>query len=411
MQVRSETDRLEAVLIHEPDMGIGYITPEIAEQLLYDDIVFLPRMIEEHYVFTEALRFLIGRDKVFEFQDLLEEVLEDNWIVSDLLALISKVEPVTDSTMTYLQSIGPKDLAFVLVTGLDPKTKETLLKPLPNLVFTRDLACIINDHIVISRMQKPARWRESLLMKFIVLHHPLFQCFKDKVIDMAQVEYFDPASEVALEGGDIMLVHEDYLLIGISERSSAKGVQILREQMLSRGVVKNVVTVDLPAERYCMHLDTVFTCIDKDTCVGYASLVFEPNDAVEIRCHQAGDFRVILYPSLKELMEEIFPGIQCIPCGGGLEPFASREQWTDGCNLVAVKPGVAFSYERNIHTLKALKQIEYTLTDGRHLVNEEVKSGSYLKETWKEIITIPSAELSRARGGTHCMTMPLSRNA
>ena len=407
--VRSETDRLQAVIVHEPDMGIDYISPEMAEQLLYDDIVFLPRMIEEHFAFTEGLRRLVGSENVFEFQDLVKDILADHRVVSDLLAFMQDVEKLDASLIQSLSAFKSEDLAFTLITGLHPQTRQSLLKPIPNLVFTRDLGCVVNDHIIVCKTHMPARWRESVLTRFIVRHHPLFTDFKDKIIDFTDISHFSPDQGISMEGGDIMLVHPDFLLVGISERTTEKAFERLKNELFERGVVKNIIAVYLPEERYCMHLDTVFTCVDKETCVGFASLVFEPHQDVEVRRFQAGDFRVILYPSLKELMEEIYPGIQCIPCGNGQEPFASREQWTDGCNLVAVENGVAFSYERNLHTLRSFKKAGFTVTDIRHLVNNYSDGSDYLSTNIKEIITIPSAELSRARGGAHCMTFPISR--
>jgi arginine deiminase len=407
--VRSETEVLKSVVIHEPDMGIDYISPEMAEQLLYDDIVFLPRMVEEHFAFTEALRFIIGKENVHEFEVLLADILHDSWVVSDLLAFISQVEPLEPSVQQQLQSFSASELAFTLITGLHPVTRKVLLKPIPNLVFTRDLGCVVNDHIIICKTNMPARWRESMLTKFIVHHHPLFHSFRDKILDFCQSEYFSKESDIAIEGGDIMLVHSDFLLVGISERTSEKGFELLKKTLFERGVVKNVVAVYLPEDRYCMHLDTVFTCVDEQTCVGFESLVFQPNQDVEVRRFQTGDFRVILYPSLKELMEEIYPGIHCLPCGNGLEPFASREQWTDGCNLVAVGKGVAFSYERNLHTLRAFRKAGFSVSDVKHLMNEYSRLTPYLEKAEKEIITFSSAELSRARGGAHCMTFPIKR--
>lgn len=390
-------------------MGIDYISPEMAEQLLYDDIVFLPRMVEEHFAFTEALRLIIGKENVHEFEDLLAEILKDSRVVSDLLAFISKVEPIEQSLQQTLQSFSATELAFTLITGLHPETRKVLLKPIPNLVFTRDLGCVVNDYMIICKANMPARWRESILTKFIIHLHPLFNSFRDKILDFCQSEYFNKDLDVAIEGGDIMLVHPDFLLVGISERTSEKGFELLKKTLFEKNVVKNVVAVYLPEDRYCMHLDTVFTCVDEQTCVGFESLMFQPNQDVEIRRFQAGDFRVILYPSLKELMEEIYPDIQCLPCGNGLEPFASREQWTDGCNLVAVGNGVAFSYERNQHTLRAFKKAGFSVIDVKHLMSEYSKLTPYLDKASKEIITFSSAELSRARGGAHCMTFPISR--
>lgn len=407
--VRSETEPLRCVVIHEPDMGIDYISPEMAEQLLYDDIVFLPRMVEEHFAFTEALRLIIGKENVHEFEDLLADILKDSWVVSDLLAFISQKEPIENPVHQQLQSFSAAELAFSLITGLHPVTREVLLKPIPNLVFTRDLGCVVKDHLIICKTNMPARWRESMLTKFIVHHHPLFNSFRDKIFDFSQLEYFDEDSKVAIEGGDIMLVHPDFLLVGISERTTEKGFELLKKALFEKGVVKNMVAVYLPEDRYCMHLDTVFTCVDEQTCVGFESLVFQPNQDVEVRRYQSGDFRVILYPSLKELMEEIYPDIRCLPCGNGLEPFASREQWTDGCNLVSVGNGVAFSYERNLHTLRAFKKAGFAVSDVKHLMNESSRVSPYLGKAGREIITFSSAELSRARGGAHCMTFPVKR--
>jgi len=404
MSVRSEFGQLSGVIIHEPDIGIGYITPEIAEQLLYDDIVFLPRMIEEHFAFTQALRYLIGEEHVYEIEALLETVLEDKDVKRALLSFVRQIEKLPEEKITFLSGLNARELTFVLVAGLHPETKEPVLKPLPNLVFTRDLGCVINDHIVICKMSKPARWRESVLFKFIVHHHPLFASFKGKIIDFVTLEHFE--KEVSIEGGDVMLVHKDYLLTGLSERTNAAGFDLLKETLLEKGIVHHVISVDLPAERYCMHLDTVFTCISENACIGYAPLVFDGNIQI---CSYDADGRQNRCSSLRELMEEIYPGIRCIPCGNGISPFDAREQWTDGANLVAVKPGVAFSYERNVHTLHALKNAGFTTIDARHLLQETEYGKEYLERTYEEIITITSAELSRARGGPHCMTLPVHR--
>jgi arginine deiminase len=405
MKIFSEHDQLNAVIIHEPDIGIGYITPAVAEQLLYDDIVFLPRMIEEHYVFTQALRSVIGEQNVYEIEDLLGDVLKIPLAKSHLLSQLKSIDDLSEETMEVLSNMNSKDLSQTLISGLDNE-HQVRLKPLPNLVFTRDLACVIHNHILLSKMNKEARKRESYLFQTIVQHHSIFHSFQEKIIDLLEIE--DPENYISIEGGDVMLVHPDYLLIGISERTSWEGFHAVKEQIFSRQIVKNIVAVKLPPERYCMHLDTVFTVLSNEFCVGYSALVFEKNSQLEVMKFTSSNCKPVNYNSLIELMLEVYPEMKFIPCGNNLPPFDAREQWTDGANLVAVRPNVAFSYERNVHTLNAFRSHGFSIVDARHFVNySEEEQTILLKQPC--IITIPSAELSRARGGTHCMTLPIGR--
>ncbi len=405
MTIRSEIQTLGKVIIHQPDLGIEHISPEIAEQLLYDDIVFLPRMIEEHFTFTQTLRQLLGKENVHELDELLSEILANESVRDEVIEFLFEKEDLGLGQYERLKQIEPHQLATTLISGLDPETQDMILPPLPNLVFTRDIGCVINDHILICKANKPARLRENFLTKYILHHHPLFSSFKDKILDFVTDENLEADSGVSIEGGDVMLIHPRHLLIGESERTTLDAIFELKQILFEKDIVDYVTVVEIPNERYCMHLDTIFTLLDDKTCVGFAPLMFEKNDKVDIITYSKDNKRATLYPTLKDLIFKIYPEMNFIACGNGISPFAQREQWTDGCNFVTVKPGVGYTYERNIYTLKALRENGFTIIAADQLLENKTK----LADLEKTIITLSSAELSRARGGPHCMTFPIAR--
>lgn len=410
MHVNSEIDSLRKVIIHEPDFGIEKVTPEIAEELLYDDIVYLPRMVEEHRIFTKSLKSFLGEEHVLEFSDLLAQCLVDEPVKRQLLRDLAELESISASFVAELAGRSAKDLAHDLTTGIHATDSDEKLLPLPNLIFTRDLGVMIKDHLVICRAATRARIRESLLCSTVFNHHPLFRKMSEagKVIDLYR-DFKGDEQQRYLEGGDCMIVHPDHVLIGCSERTNETAIRYLAGKLMDNGIVKYVSMIHIPPERYCMHLDTIFTVVDEDACVGFKPLVFDPNPNVRITRFEGSLDKTATFDSVKSLIQDIYPGMRCIPCGGGHSPYQEREQWTDGSNLVALRSGVFYGYERNYHTSEELNRNGYEV-ESASLLNDEMADDSSISASFsKSLITLPSGELSRARGGSHCMTMPVYR--
>jgi arginine deiminase len=416
LHVTSEIGRLKSVLVHLPGREIDVMVPPMMAQLLFDDILYGQVAREEHRRFQQLIRFIAS--DVFDTQDLLEEVLEDEETKDEIVRDLAKRNGFTRRLTHWLREQSAGALAEVLIGGL-PSDKgggelpKFELYPVPNFFFARDPQVVLGDGVVICGMATQARRREALLSKYVFEHHRELRD-SGRIHDfMAGDERERPASRKAptLEGGDVIVASRDLILLGVTERTNRAGVQQLaRALKKSDSGVKTILVVDLPRQRSFMHLDTVFTFTSRNECLIYPPVILP--DGSQAAAIYALDLtkKSLTFSPQKSLLGALRRrGFELDPiyCGGKRAVDQQREQWTDGANAFALAPGIILLYERNVRTAEELAAHDY------HIVYEDdLLLGRTELETWttkKYAIQMQGHELSRARGGPRCMTMPLER--
>jgi len=402
--IPSETDRLKKVIVHTPGREVSLVNPNLKEELLFDDIIFENDAREEHIDMLKIFEVAMPDDgEVIEVLDLARECFGSDEARREFIELMIKEMPEENirSIEDDLVKLTPEELLTFTVEGTLPGKQSFNLHPAPNLLFTRDLAAVAGNSIILSRAAKAARSREFLMMKIIVKYHNLFDELGDNAIYISK--------DQSIEGGDVLVASDRLVLIGMSERTSFSGLMDVAEQLLSRGM-EHVLAVDIPKQRSSMHLDTIFTFADENECVVFPPAIEEQSDNVVHLFKGGQGVMVKKKKSLKVSLEEITgKPFTFIKCGGDDTISQYREQWTDGANVFALAPGVIVGYERNTRTFEAMAGHGYTHMDQFAFIEEFSRKPFDPAKEGKIAISFQGHELCRGRGGARCMTLPVLR--
>ncbi|KAF0112036.1 MAG: arginine deiminase [Chloroflexi bacterium] len=411
--VFSEVGKLRKVIVHRPDLSLQRLTPANHDELLFDDVLWVERAQQEHDQFVELMRS--HSIDVYYVHDLLSEALIENsearkLILEQVVTEYNTGWSLVDEIRQFLWDLPPKNLATYLIGGITAGEAKLdwgkfskislhaaslqdmntfLLPPLPNTLFTRDSSCWIYGGVSVNPMYWPARRRESLNMLTIYRYHPMFKS--------ADFQFWYPKnhgkefdletfSRSSLEGGDVMPVGNGTVLIGASERTQTGMIEQIAKTLFEHGSAERVIVCVMTKDRGHMHLDTVFTMLDRDKVTIFPKVI-EQIRAYSLRPGtKAGDFKVSAEKSMLSAVEDALKlKIHVVETGGDMYQM-EREQWDDANNAVALEPGVVVCYERNTYTISRMRQAGV------------------------EVLTIPGFELGEGRGGGHCMTCPILRD-
>ncbi|KRL06181.1 arginine deiminase [Liquorilactobacillus oeni] len=401
IQVFSEIGKLKTVILKRPSTELENLTPKIMPRLLFDDIPFLPHAQKEHDYFAKVLRNF--GTEVLYLNELIVKALTEDQIKEKFVSQVITESGYSKGTVhetlkAYLLNLNTENMISKVISGirkdeielkflsLEELSKNNsypfFMDPMPNLYFTRDPAAAIGEGLSINRMTFAARQRESLIMEYIIAHHPRFTGHGIQV-------WRNRNHDKSIEGGDELVLSKDTLAIGISQRTTAVAIEDIARGLFEDGTFKKIIAIRIPHSHAMMHLDTVFTMINHDQFIVHPEILNNAGqiDSWILRPKKNGEIAIEHQKDLKKILKQTLnlTDIDLIPTGAGDEIVAAREQWNDGSNTLAIAPGEVVTYDRNYVSNKLLKE-----------------HGIIVHE-------IHSSELSRGRGGPRCMSMPLVR--